>query len=230
MRRWQILISSILLCCVYSTVNADIYAWTDENGVRHFTNYAPPPQANIIMKTKELPYDELADKERMDTERQDQLTAALQEIAEKEARLAEMQLAAEKRLETANRKAQEALEQAESLLDQAQYESSDYYGGGYQYYGYYPYKRRHKRSIYNRWYYRNHHSSYHKKSHLKHRHKSYYNTEHRRKKRHHHEYRRGEHRPYQVRDYGIKRHSKTIRGGVSLRGRTFGQRSFGFNR
>lgn len=230
MRRWQILISSFLLCCVYSTVNADIYAWTDEDGVRHFTNYAPPPQANIIMKTQELPYDEQADKERMDTERQDQLTAALQEIAEKEARLAEMQVTAEKRLETANRKAQEALEQAESLLDQAQYESSDYYGGGYQYYGYYPYKRRHKRSIYNRWYYRNQHSSYHKKSIFKHRHKSHYKTEQRRKKRHHHEYRKGEHRPYQVRDYGIKRHSRTIRGGVSLRGRTFGQRSFGFIR
>ena len=220
MRRLQMVLACILICCVYSTVRADIYAWTDENGVRHFTNYTPPPQSKVVMKTVELPYDEQADKERMETERQDQLTIAMQEIAEKEARLAEMQLAAEEKIEAANRKAEEALEQAESLLDQARYDSSGYSGGGYRYYDHYPNKRRYNHSIYNRWYYRNSHSSYYKKSHHKYRHKN----------RRPHKYRGGDHRRYQVRKYGLKRHSATVRGGFSHRSRTFGQRSFGSKR
>ena len=220
----------MLLCCVYSIAIADIYAWTDEKGVRHFTNYAPPPQANIIMKTEELPYDELADRERMELERQDQLTAALQELAEKEARLAEMQRAAERRIEAANRKAEEALEQAESLLDQAQYESSGYYSGGYLHSGYYPYKRRFHRSIYDRWYYRNRHSIYHKKPHTRHYGKHYYKKKHRYKKQHNDKYRGGHRQRYQTGRFVTKRHSMSVRGGIGHRSRTFGQRSFGFRR
>ncbi len=33
-----------------SAASADIYSWTDENGVMHFTNVAPPPQARILVK------------------------------------------------------------------------------------------------------------------------------------------------------------------------------------
>ncbi len=230
MRRLLIFTASILLCCVYSTASADIYAWVDENGVRHFTNYAPPPQAEVIMKTEELPYDEQADNERLETERLDQLTDALQAVAEKEAQLAEMQLAAEKRIESANRKAQEALEQAESLLNQAQYESDDHGSSGYGTYGYYPYKRSYNHSIYNRWYYRNSGSIYHKKHHQKYRHKHYYKKKYRHKKRHDYKYRGGGHRRYQFRKHAINRPAKTMRGGFSHRSRSFGQRSFSFNR
>jgi hypothetical protein len=231
MRRFQILLSSILLCCLYSTANADIYAWTDENGVRHFTNYAPPPQANIVMKSEELPYDELADRERMELERQDQLAAALQELADKEARLAEMQLAAEKRIEAANRKAEAALEQAEALLDQVQYESSGDTGSRYLHYGYYyPYNRRLHHSIYDRWYYRKRHSIYHKKPHARHYHKHHYKKMHRYNKQHDDKYRGGHRQRYQTGTFVSKRHSMSIRGGTGHRSRTFGQRSFGFRK
>ena len=33
--------------------SADIYFWTDENGVKNFTNYSPPEKAEVFMKTPE---------------------------------------------------------------------------------------------------------------------------------------------------------------------------------
>jgi hypothetical protein len=39
-----------LICFFTSTSSADIYSWTDKSGVRHFTNYSPPPIAKLIIK------------------------------------------------------------------------------------------------------------------------------------------------------------------------------------
>jgi hypothetical protein len=36
-------------------VDADIYSWTDKNGVRHFTNHIPPPQARFVLNTRNIP-------------------------------------------------------------------------------------------------------------------------------------------------------------------------------
>ena len=33
--------------------SADIYFWTDENGVKNFTNYSPPEKAEVFMETSE---------------------------------------------------------------------------------------------------------------------------------------------------------------------------------
>ena len=129
-----------------STAGADIYAWTDENGIRHFTNQAPPKQATLFMKTPEIPYDEEADNRRSEADR---LAVARQELAEREAFLLEQQLAAERRLAAANARADEALREAERILQDAQaasenanYSSSSSYGFGY-YYPYYRYKPHH---------------------------------------------------------------------------------------
>jgi hypothetical protein len=125
-----------------STAGADIYAWTDENGVKHFTNHAPPKQATLFMKTREIPHDEEADKQRRETDR---LAVARQELAEREAFLQEQQLAAERRIAAANARADEALREADRILQDAQaesedanYRSSSSYGIGflYPYYGY----------------------------------------------------------------------------------------------
>lgn len=229
MRRLQIILAPIMLCFVCSAASADIYSWTDENGVRHFTNYAPPAQAKVIMKTEELPYDEQADNERQESERLDQLADAWQAIAEKESQLADMQLEAEERIEAANRKAQAALEQAESLLNQAQDESYDSANSGYGYIGYYPYYWGYNHSIYNRWYYGNggrlyrkhHHKYWHKHGHKKKRH--YTN-------RRDYQIREDGHRRYQTREYRLQNPPTVMRGGFGYRGRTFGQRPFGFNR
>lgn len=128
-----------------SAVSADIYAWTDENGVKYFTNYAPPKQATLFMKTPEIPYDEEADNERREMDR---MEVARQELAEREAFLLEEQQAAERRLAAANARADAALQEANQILQQAQaaaeYDNDDRfnsYGYGY-YYPYYGYGSR----------------------------------------------------------------------------------------
>ena len=133
-----------------SAAGAEIYAWTDEDGVKHFTNHAPPKQATLFMKTREIPHDEEADKQRSEMDR---LEVARQELAEREAFLQEQQLAAERRIATANARADETLREADRILQDAQaaseddnYRSSGIYGIGFVY-PYYPYYRspyRHK--------------------------------------------------------------------------------------
>ena len=39
---------------IAGSLQADIYEWTDENGVKHFTNYAPPDDATLLIKTEEV--------------------------------------------------------------------------------------------------------------------------------------------------------------------------------
>lgn len=155
---------TILLCCLYTTVYADIYTWVDENGVKHFTNYSPPAHAEVIMKTEELPHDEQADQQRMAAERQERLVAAWQELADKEAELLDRQRAAEQQIEAANTRAEEALREAEALLNEAEERHNRYSNSGFVYYGYYPYYGHHKR-----WYYRKNGSLYYKYPYYKHR-------------------------------------------------------------
>jgi hypothetical protein len=113
---------------------ADIYIWIAEDGVKHFTNYAPPAQAEIIQKTHEIPYDEEADLARREAEMQQALKRARQEIAEKQAELAERRLEAERRMMEANRKYEEILEQAESMLKASRSGDSDSYRAGFAYF------------------------------------------------------------------------------------------------
>ena len=66
---------------------ADIYFWTDENGVKNFTNYSPPEKAEVFMETSEADENtELNEAETNragDTDRElesEQLQAAAEEI------------------------------------------------------------------------------------------------------------------------------------------------------
>ena len=144
----QVLIMALLgfAGLAVSTASADIYAWTDENGVKYFTNQAPPKQATLFMKTPEIPYDEEADNQRREIDR---LAVARQELAEREAFILEQQLAAERRIAAANARADEALREADRILqdakaasEDANYSSSSSFGFGY-YYPYYRYKSHH---------------------------------------------------------------------------------------
>jgi hypothetical protein len=147
----------VLLCWLISTADADIYTWIDENGVKHFSNFAPPANAEVIMKTEEMPYDEQADQQRMAAESQERLVAAWQELADKEAELLDRQRAAAQEIEAANTRAQEALREAEALLDEAEERyrrnssRSTVYSGYYPFYGHFE-----------RWYYRKNGSLYYK--------------------------------------------------------------------
>lgn len=120
MNRLKILILIALSGLVASSVFADIYEWTDEDGVRHFTNYAPPAHSKVLMKTKEVPYDEESDRERMEADQLAQRELADQEIEEREAELELRETEAEQRLAEADRVAQEARRDADLILQEAE--------------------------------------------------------------------------------------------------------------
>jgi hypothetical protein len=152
---------------IASSLFADIYEWTDANGVRHFTNYAPPDNAKLLMKTEAVPYDEVADIQRMETERQDQLAFERQEIAEREAELEWKVAEVERRLAALDRQAErierEAQEWSDKSVDDGYVDRSYESYGSYGYFpGYYTYPRK------QRWYYRGHSGGiYYKKPHYK---------------------------------------------------------------
>ena len=148
---------------IAGSLQADIYEWTDENGVKHFTNYAPPDDARILMKTKEVPYDEAADLARMEADRQYQLELARLEIAAREAELERREAEAERKAAEAERYAQETVREADQYLKNAQNDRWYYRSGGY--YGYYrpPYIHHHKRKYGKKSHYGHSGKKYHKK-------------------------------------------------------------------
>jgi len=151
MKSLKILLFLAAVCLFAGTLHADIYEWTDENGVKHFTNYAPPDDATILMKSEEVPYDEAADRARIEEERQQQLELAKLEMAAREAELERRETEAQRRAAEAERYAEETVRTADQYLDDAR--NDRYYSRGGGYYGYY------RPPHYKRWYYRNHTAS-----------------------------------------------------------------------
>ena len=64
-------------------LNADIYTWTDENGVKHFGNQPPENATDARVVFKEEPYDEAADKQRTATQN-NELTELIRELEAEE--------------------------------------------------------------------------------------------------------------------------------------------------
>jgi hypothetical protein len=128
-------------CFVSVSLYADIYEWTDKDGVKHFTNYAPAAEAKIMMKTEELPYDEAADRARLEAEREEQLELTRLELAERKAELERREAEIVQRLAEAARQAEETLGEAEKILNDARKDGYDY--GNFRYSnfsrGFYPY-------------------------------------------------------------------------------------------
>ena len=118
-------------CLIAGPLHADIYEWTDENGVKHFTNYAPPNDATILIKSDELPYDEAADRARIEAERQLQLELARLEIAEREAELERRAAEAERRAAEAERYAEETVRAADQYLEDTRNDRWYYRGSGF---------------------------------------------------------------------------------------------------
>lgn len=156
MNGFKIFLFVTVSCVVASLSFADIYEWTDEDGIKHYSNYAPPENSRILMKTKEEPYDEAADHARVEAERQAQLELARLEIAQREAELDLREAEAERRLAEADRLADEALREADSYFKEAENGRSTYKSYGFgcydDYYGC-------RDPIYGRWYYRNENAS-----------------------------------------------------------------------
>ena len=157
----------MFICLMAPHLYADIYVWTDDHGVKHFTNQDPPEHAEIIMKTEEIPFDEEADRVRREAEIREQAERARLELAEREAELERREWEAERRMADANLRADEALRRADGLMQEG--ENYDYISrrSGYIGSGFIRYPS------YQRWYYRHDGNIYYKRKKPKPHHKSH---------------------------------------------------------
>lgn len=148
----------IFIALIAPPLYADIYVWTDEDGVKHFSNQDPPENAEIITKTKEIPHDEEADRARRETERLEQIERDRLALLRREEELERREWEADQRIAEANRKAEEALRRAENVVQQVEnYEDDTGRSRYYIYSGYYRYP------YYKRWYYREDGNIYYKR-------------------------------------------------------------------
>ena len=153
------------------SAGADIYVWTDENGIKHITNYAPPEHAKVLMRTPEIPYDAEADRQRLEADRREQLAREKQEMAEREARLELLEREANARITAAEQYDREMRAYQQGLADQARVQEdssrSNWYGGSVWYggRGYYPgyHRNGYYRKDGNIYYKKRHPHRYHKK-------------------------------------------------------------------
>ena len=121
--RWRLL---LLLLFLAHPATADLYHWTDENGVRHFSNTPPPEGVDKTIWQEEIPYDPESDDKRRDRE-----DALLQEreSAETQRRLEE----AERKAEEARREAEAAKRKADRLEEELEEEKENRSYGVYYY-------------------------------------------------------------------------------------------------
>ncbi len=70
-----LIILMLSVACWYlagnSPIEADIYTWTDENGVRHYSNSPPPDAKDSEVIFEEYQHDPASDKERFEMEQQE---------------------------------------------------------------------------------------------------------------------------------------------------------------
>jgi hypothetical protein len=116
----------LFLILLAHPATADLYQWTDENGVRHFSNVPPPDGVEKSILAEEIPYDPETDDIRRTRE-----DAMLQEreSAETERRLEE----AERKAEEARREAEAAKRKADRLEKELEEEKEDRSYGVYYY-------------------------------------------------------------------------------------------------
>jgi hypothetical protein len=196
------------------SASADIYSWTDEDGVRHFTNQAPPEHAELLIRSPEISHDEEAHDRRLE---EDRLEVARQELAEREAFLLQQQMEAERRIAAANARAEAALEQADQILQDAEAVAAAHererWGSERFYYPYYSIGPR----FYHSSYYRDNLSLYRKHSDKYRRHA--YTHGHNKYKRHSSKYSHynkqryhGKYHNHHYRTHSVRSHSSLTRG------------------
>jgi hypothetical protein len=114
----RLLILLILLWIWWAgPVSADIYRWTDANGVTHFSNEPPPAGAKVLDKIEETPYDAAADRQRIEEERRYRIEREKLELEERKSELASREREARLKLEEANLRMQQAQQQQQQALN-----------------------------------------------------------------------------------------------------------------
>ncbi len=163
-------------------VHADIYSWTDQQGIIHYTNYSPPPQAKVLIKDVKMSSSDSGVSKAKETEDegQESLEIKLQEVNRRVETLEDSLEKAEALTEdleekvlTANKKAEKAIESAEALANEtseagAQYASDVIYLNVRSYSPvYYPYRRYYKSHRLKIYHGGSRHKSHLSKKHLK---------------------------------------------------------------
>lgn len=145
-----VIIPLILFISFWTTrLIADIYTWTDEKGVQHFTNIDPPKQAKLMIKAAHFTTDEKAVQEKIEAKRLESQQLELEQVAQTLISL--KQQAIKEQLDAADRRteeAEEALKRYKEIFDDAPGFNGgydDFSDGGDDVevngtpYGYYPY-------------------------------------------------------------------------------------------
>ncbi len=101
----------LILLLFSGTAEADIYTWLDENGVRRYSNTAPPQNAQAERRS-ELPFDEQAYESRRQMEQKAWQERQIRLEAERSAQLAKQLEETKAKLAEVASKAEEALEAA----------------------------------------------------------------------------------------------------------------------
>lgn len=105
-------LTPLLLVLLSFAARAEIYSWTDEQGVRHFSDN-PPPHFTDFQVAKEIPHDEAAYKRQADAYREMMEEISTQRRMQKETAETE---ALKKRLEKAEQQSRAAQKKAEEAL------------------------------------------------------------------------------------------------------------------
>jgi hypothetical protein len=106
-------------------LHADIYSWTDDKGVKHFTNRFSASAGGTLTKTEEILFDEANDKELQRKNEWWWIENVARQIAEKEAAIEKREEETEKKLAAAQQKTEEALRVAEKMLEMAEKRASE---------------------------------------------------------------------------------------------------------
>jgi ankyrin repeat protein len=61
MKRKKMSLAVLVICLCSSNLIAGIYSWTDENGIKHYSNTAPPQEAAVTEEIQASNSDEVAD-------------------------------------------------------------------------------------------------------------------------------------------------------------------------
>ena len=128
--------------------SADIYFWTDENGVKNFTNYSPAEKAEVFMETSEADQDTAFNEAEIDRAgdkvralESEQLQAAAEEIEALREQVSELKNDLKDRLEALREAPPNETDEVETETEEAS--NTIRYGGGYVYwpypYGYFAY-------------------------------------------------------------------------------------------
>jgi len=85
MKALNILIIAMIVIFGLSVANAEVYTWVDENGVRHYSDSPPEDAEDAKVVFPEYQYDEAADKQQTEKEKQE-LNSLIREVDAENAR------------------------------------------------------------------------------------------------------------------------------------------------